>query len=501
MTEVLSQVSPAQRQVPLSRVDALHPMAVERVELPRQVSVRSPRAFMHRYRMGAVLLDLAACGAGTGLACLARFQGTAPLLYALLLGPLWLGIVATQRGYESRFLGTGPEEYRRIMNSGLIFFAAIAVVAFSVKFDLSRGYVLMAVPITVALALLGRHFLRRWVYRLRLRGHGLQRVLLVGRADSAAATVDFLRREPEHGLVAVGLCIPRSDLYVSHVHDVPVVGWLDNVLEAVDRTAADVVAVVSHPDLSGTALRRLAWSLEESRIDLLVSPGIIEVAGPRLSIRPVAGLSLLHLERPSLSGGRLIVKATLDRLAGLAILALASPVVAVAALAVRLTSSGPALFRQTRVGAHGQEFTMYKLRSMVHNAQDLRSWLEEHNEADGALFKIRNDPRITRVGAFLRRYSIDELPQLWNVVRGEMSLVGPRPPLPEEVASYTSDAIRRLRVRPGLTGLWQVSGRSDLSWEESLRLDLRYVDNWSWALDAAILWRTSKAIVGRSGAY
>jgi exopolysaccharide biosynthesis polyprenyl glycosylphosphotransferase len=225
------------------------------------------------------------------------------------------------------------------------------------------------------------------------------------------------------------------------------------------------------------------------------------VAGPRLSIRPVAGLSLLHLERPANRGGKMLVKAGLDRLFGTALFLAFGPLLAVLAVAVRRSSPGPVLFRQIRIGADGRPFQMLKFRSMVVDAEARLRDLARHDEGNGVLFKMRQDPRVTRVGAVLRRFSLDELPQLWNVVRGDMSLVGPRPPLPQEVIGYSDDATRRLRVRPGMTGLWQVSGRSDLSWEESLRLDLRYVDNWSLALDATILWRTLRAVIGRSGAY
>jgi exopolysaccharide biosynthesis polyprenyl glycosylphosphotransferase len=264
---------------------------------------------------------------------------------------------------------------------------------------------------------------------------------------------------------------------------------------------ADAVAVVSQPDLSGHALRRLSWALEDRGVELLVSPGIVEVAGPRLSIRPLAGMSLLHLERPMMKGTRRAMKVAFDYCATLVLLMLLGPLMLALALTVRITSRGPALFRQTRVGTDGREFTVYKFRSMVVDAEARLATLAEANEGNGVLFKIRNDPRVTRIGRILRKYSLDELPQLLNVLRGNMSLVGPRPPLPSEVAGYSPTEVRRLRVRPGMTGLWQVSGRSDLTWEESLRLDLRYVDNWSLALDLSILWRTVRAVTQGSGAY
>ena len=197
----------------------------------------------------------------------------------------------------------------------------------------------------------------------------------------------------------------------------------------------------------------------------------------------------------------MILKTAFDRFGGAFLLLLAAPFMLAVALVIRATSAGPVLFRQTRIGVDGHEFQMLKFRSMVTDAEQRKPALAPQDEGNGMLFKMRRDPRVTRVGAVLRRFSLDELPQLLNVVAGDMSLVGPRPPLPEEVAAYSGDANRRLRVRPGMTGLWQISGRSDLSWEESLRLDLRYVDNWSLALDLSILWRTGRAVLRGDGAY
>jgi exopolysaccharide biosynthesis polyprenyl glycosylphosphotransferase len=458
-----------------------------------------------RYRSLAISSDAAAAAVATVVSLVVRYGIAWPLAYvaiSLLVPIMWIGLVALQRGYESRFLGTGPEEYRRAGIASLALFTLIAVASFVLRRDISRGYVLITVPAVLLLSLVGRHLLRAWIARLRVAGHGLQRVLVVGRADAAVSVIDTFRQEPQHGLLAVGACVPESaGIAVSHVNGVPVIGDPDQIIDAVDTLEADVVAVVSHPDLSGQSLRRLAWALEERSVDLVVSPGIVEVAGPRLSIRPVAGLSLLHLERPTLGGPRMLVKTVFDRVVAAFLLLLASPVLAVVALAIRIESRGPVFFRQVRIGVAGRPFLMLKFRSMVGDAEQQRALLAELNEGNEVLFKIRNDPRITRVGSVLRRFSLDELPQLINVVRGDMSLVGPRPPLPEEVEGYDDDAVRRLRVRPGMTGLWQVSGRSDLSWEESLRLDLRYVDNWSMALDLSILWRTWRAVLHGSGAY
>jgi exopolysaccharide biosynthesis polyprenyl glycosylphosphotransferase len=460
---------------------------------------------LERYRTLALLSDGGAAVLATTLALVMRFDERWPSQYvavSLVVPVLWTALVALQRGYEARYLGSGPEEYRRAGVAALALFTAIAVASYILQRDVSRGYVLIVVPTVLVLSLVGRYLLRSWIYQLRVAGRGLQRVLVVGRADAAVAVIDTFRQEPQHGLVAVGACVPViAGLAASQVRGVPVVGDPDQIVQAVDAVGADVVAVVSHPDLSGQSLRRLSWALEERSVELVVSPGIVEVAGPRLSIRPVAGLSLLHLERPTLGGARMLVKAVFDRVLGAVLLVLVLPVLALVALAIRLESAGPVFFRQDRIGVAGRRFTMYKFRSMVGDAEQRRSLLTELDEGNGVLFKIRDDPRVTRVGALLRRFSLDELPQLLNVLRGDMSLVGPRPPLPEEVAEYDDDAVRRLRVRPGMTGLWQVSGRSDLSWEESLRLDLRYVDNWSMALDLSILWRTCRAVFRGAGAY
>jgi exopolysaccharide biosynthesis polyprenyl glycosylphosphotransferase len=284
--------------------------------------------------------------------------------------------------------------------------------------------------------------------------------------------------------------------------DVPVIGDLNQVVESVKRVGADVLAVTTCVEFGGPELRRVCWALENSDVEIVVAPALIEVAGPRLHIRPVAKLPLLHVEKPELTGARRVIKNVFDRSSALAALLLLAPLLAGVAIMIRLTSRGPALFRQTRVGSQGKPFTIYKFRSMYADAEARLDSLEGLNERrDGLLFKIKNDPRITPIGRILRRYSIDELPQLINVLKGDMSLVGPRPPLPVEVAQYSDDVRRRLLVRPGVTGLWQVSGRSDLEWVESVRLDLRYVENWSLIYDFEILWKTFYAVIRGAGAY
>jgi exopolysaccharide biosynthesis polyprenyl glycosylphosphotransferase len=282
---------------------------------------------------------------------------------------------------------------------------------------------------------------------------------------------------------------------------VPVCGGLERIQSAVSDLAADTVAVLACPELNGVRLRELAWQLEKTGTGLCVAPAILDVAGPRTTIRPVAGMPLLHVDHPELTGLRWVIKGMFDRVFAAAALIMLAPLMALIALAIRRGDGGTAIFRQTRVGKDGRPFMVCKFRTMVVDAEQRRAALLAHNDGDGLLFKMRNDPRITAVGRSLRKYSLDELPQLWNVLKGDMSLVGPRPALPAEADLYGSYVRRRLVVKPGITGLWQVSGRSDLAWDEAVRLDLRYVENWSFALDLQILWKTGSAVVLGPGAY
>jgi exopolysaccharide biosynthesis polyprenyl glycosylphosphotransferase len=253
--------------------------------------------------------------------------------------------------------------------------------------------------------------------------------------------------------------------------------------------------------MDGIRLRALAWELEKTGTDLCVSPALLDVAGPRTTIRPTAGLTLLHVDHPQLTGARLLIKDVFDRCAAAVVLILLAPLLVAVGAAIRLYDGGPVLFTQVRVGKNGRVFRIYKFRTMVVGAEQRKVQLLTSSDTDGILFKLRKDPRVTGMGARLRRWSIDELPQLVNVFLGDMSLVGPRPAVPDEVAQYAEHVHRRLVVKPGLTGLWQVNGRSDLSWDESVRLDLRYVENWSFALDVQILWKTVSALLRGSGAY
>ncbi|MGX6605973.1 sugar transferase [Micromonosporaceae bacterium Da 78-11] len=466
-------------------------------------------AWQRRYLQTLVLTDTLVALLAALLAMQVRFSGDLAIAdwsYALISCALplaWLAALLLNHAYDARFLYVGNEEYQRVLRAALALTATIAFLAYASDSNLARGYVTITIPLTAALGLLNRHLNRRILHRSWARGRCLRRVLVVGHAASVAGLTGQLRHERYHGLEVVAACLPRLDTLPAQLRTVPVVEGLDLAAETASQVGADTVMVLACPELDGPHMRRLAWQLERHDIELVVASTLVEVAGERTTIRPIDGLPMLHVEHPRLTGPRWLVKALFDRLGAALAILLLSPVLAACALAIKLDGQapGPVLFRQIRVGRHGRPFAIYKFRTMRCDAEDLLAELHALNEHDGVLFKVRQDPRISRVGRVLRRYSLDELPQLMNVLRGEMSLVGPRPPLPSEVEAYPADMRRRLVVRPGLTGLWQVSGRADLSWDEAMRLDLRYVENWTLTLDLIILMRTGSAVLRASGAY
>jgi exopolysaccharide biosynthesis polyprenyl glycosylphosphotransferase len=413
---------------------------------------------------------------------------------------LWWAALLLAGGYDSRFIGLGSDEFRRVINAAVTLMAGVAILSYSAKLDLARGYMAIALMSSGVLGLAGRYCLRKRLHKQRGRGACTRRVIAVGHAAAVADLATRLHRESYHGLSVVAACLAGGG-YQDEVAAVPVAGDLACVSAAVGRFHADTVAVLACPEMDGARLRELAWELEKTGTDLCVAAALLDVAGPRTTIRPVAGLPLLHVDHPELAGGKQVVKSVFDKVIAASALILLAPLFAAIALTIWLAGRGPVLFRQTRVGKNGAAFTLYKFRTMVVDAERWKPQLAAHNEADDVLFKIRRDPRITRQGGWLRRWSLDELPQLFNVLRGDMSLVGPRPALPQEAARYGDLMRRRLAVTPGLTGLWQVSGRSDLSWDEAVRLDLRYVENWSFALDLQILWKTGSAVIRGAGAY
>jgi len=467
--------------------------------------VRDHSPWQRQYVRACVAADVVAACMAAAVAYLGRFEAgwhPAYVWTSLLLVAVWPAVVAANRAYEPRFLGSGSEEFRRVGRAAIVLTAVVTFTAYLIDVRVGRHYLLIALPTLALATFAGRYLLRRWVAHQREQGRFVHRTVLVGHEDGVLDLVERLGEERYHGLRIVAVCLPTRGQRPALIEaGIPVVGGFESVAAAVRLSDADTVAVLANADFGSEQLRQLAWDIEPSGAELLVAPSLVEVAGPRLSIRPVSGLPLLHVEQPRFSGGRRLVKATVDRtVAALALLVL-SPLLALIAVAVRATSRGPVIFRQQRIGRDGEPFTMLKFRSMVDDAEGRRGELLSLSDGNEVMFKMHTDPRVTPVGRVLRRYSLDELPQLINVLLGQMSLVGPRPPLPSEVTQYTRQVARRLKVPPGITGLWQISGRSDLSWDEAVRLDLRYVDNWSLALDLLILWKTARAVLEGHGAY
>ena len=418
---------------------------------------------------------------------------------AVVLG--WPAMLGASRAYDRRSLGYGSEEYRVVVLAAARLLSILAIAVFVFDAPIRTDFVLTALGIGTVGSLVGRRLARKSLHRRRADGRDTSRVLVVGSPASVASLREGLEAIAYSGLRVEAAIVPDPALVGTLLPaDIPVVGTPADLLTAMDEVRADAVAIADSSTLDAPAVRRLAWSLEGRNVDLLVVPTITDVVGPRIVVRPVGPIPLLYVEEPELTGPNRVAKALFDRLAALLALVVLGPVILGLALAVRVTSRGPAFYLQDRVGLDGRPFRIVKLRTMTVGADDGKADLAE---ALGAprLFKMTDDPRITPLGRTLRRWSLDELPQLWNVLKGDMSLVGPRPGLPDEVAGYEEDMTRRLLVRPGMTGLWQVSGRSDLAWDETVRLDLHYVDNWSLALDLQILFRTLAVVARGDGAY
>ena len=493
----------------------------ERVDVKIEVSQRSEAGvtgsagtptWVRWYAVLLIAVDGLAALAGAELARFLRFgldravltQPGFKIQYAALsvaLVPLWIAAMGFGGAYDRRVVGVGSEEYRRVFDAAVRVLALVAIVAFAADLKLARGFVAIALPSATMLTLIVRYGARRWLQRQRLKGYLSHQVIVVGSPEPVRRLVRHLRGASYAGFSVMGACVANAEGSLDvDGEPVEIVADPEHAAEAIIRLRADVVAVADTATLDGD-LRHLAWRLEGTGVDLIVAPALTDVAGPRIVTRPVAGLPLLHVEEPRLSGFHRFIKEVFDRGASALALVVLAPFLLAICIAIRLTSRGPAMFCQTRVGRDGQHFVIRKFRTMRAGAELEVGALAHVNDVDSVLFKIRDDPRCTPIGRRLRRLSIDELPQLWNVLTGDMSLVGPRPPLPTEVEAYDDHVRRRLLVKPGLTGLWQVSGRADLPWREAVRLDLYYVENWSPALDALILWKTVSAVVRARGAY
>ncbi|TQS41423.1 sugar transferase [Cryptosporangium phraense] len=483
----------------------LEPGGVQRSPRTRS-GPRQPR-WAFRYRLLLLLLDFLSCSvagwtvvntyeqAGSGF-----FDRDVLNWTALGILPLaWVFSLWVHGAYESRYLGLGPDEFKRVFKAIISLTAVVCFLAFTQKADLSRLSVGTVLPLTAAVTLAVRFGARKTLHVVRRRGRASQRILLVGTLGEALSVYRITTRNPNAGLVPVGICLTEPTAERASL-PIPVFNGKVEPLDRVKQVGADTIAVCGARGVSPEALRRLAWQLEGSGIELVVAPSLTNIAGPRVHIRPVEGLPLLHVEEPTISGVGWLLKGLFDRLAAFFGLLLISPILGLAALAIKISDPGPVFFRQARAGRGGETIRVWKFRTMYVDAEERLAELLGSNETDGLLFKMANDPRITRVGHFLRKTSIDELPQLINVLLGEMSLVGPRP-LPVKNEQFNGDSRRRMLVRPGITGLWQVSGRSNLSWEDAVRLDLYYVDNWSLAFDFMILYKTLFAVMKSDGAY
>ena len=441
--------------------------------------------------------DLFAAASGVALAGTAGVP-LAPTI-ALLVPPAWLACLAATRSYELRGPLAGvTETVRRLLRAGIALALIGAVASTVVDPAPTAGQLLLLTGAVAAISMAPRLGAR--LVAARAGAAARTRVVVAGRHPREVHRVlTELRRAPHPALDVVSVCLPRPPKRTAF--DVPVALGLDRLGETASATDADAVIVLPCDHLDETALRRIGWQLEQSGTRLLVGTPLLDVATSRTTLTQAAGLRMVHVRSVRGPGAGHVVKSLVERpLAALLLLMLAPLLLTVWAL-VRWDSEGPAIYRQSRVGRHDRGFTMFKFRTMSVGADRAVSDLSDRNESNDVLFKIRQDPRVTRVGAVLRKYSLDELPQLVNVLLGHMSLVGPRPALATETAQYDFDARRRLAVKPGLTGLWQVSGRSDLSWEDTVRLDVRYVDNWSLALDLAIMCRTVTAVLTHRGAY
>ncbi len=430
--------------------------------------------------------------------------GRGYIIASLAMPLVWVLTLALSRAYERRYLGVSDEEYRAVGRATITLLGVLAVSGLFVKVQWSRVYVITLIVGLFALGVLTRRLMRHWLHSRRRQGVLMQRTVVVGRADAVAELIRSIKSSPDQGMEPVAVCTSAMDSdwnSTTDIEGVPVMGTPRDAISAVDLCDAEVVVVTSHPELAGKQLRRLAWALEERGVELVVSTGLLDVAGPRLSIRQSTDMSLLHIERPAATRRSVLLKSLMDRTLALGLILMLSPLLIGIAIAIKVTDPGPVIFRQKRVGVRGEMFTIYKFRTMCVDAEQKLEALLHRSEGNAVQFKLKRDPRITGIGHFLRKYSLDELPQLFNVLFGTMSLVGPRPQSQAEVEQYEPDAMRRLHVRPGMTGLWQISGRSDLDWEQSIRLDLRYVDNWSPIVDLQILFRTFRAVVAGSGAY
>lgn len=458
-------------------------------------------------------LTFSDCGSiivAVGLAQKLRFGTWSETAYSqvsIVIASVWMAMLAMHHSRSQQMIGSGAEEYRRVWLGTISAFGGVAIISMLLKLEIARGYLMIALPTGLLLLVLFRWIARRLLVRARMEhGRCVTRVLVVGNASAVRDLATALTREPWSGYQVVGAWIPGSanldPIEVRGIGSLPTYGSESSIVDVAMANNSHAIAVAATEQIDGRRIRDLSWELEGFNIDLLLAPGVLDVAGPRLHMRPVAGLPLIQVEKPRYHGAKQLQKRFFDVTFSGLVLLCGLPLLVAIAIAIRMTSKGTIFYRQERVGLDGVAFEMIKFRTMVDGADARLNDIVNLNESiGGVLFKIREDPRITSVGRVLRKYSLDEIPQFINVLKGDMSVVGPRPPLASEVKMYDENAKRRLLVHPGITGLWQISGRSDLSWEDSVRLDLYYVENWSMVADILIALKTAKAVLCHRGAY
>ena len=480
-------------------------------DIQSRLEPQTPNNALRSLPIAAFALDLAIIAAVGYVAALGRehlrfFEQSARIVDTLgMAGPLmvagWLAVLLSFGTYRSNVFGAGTDEFKRVFNASVVAAGLVGVGCYLARFTLSRGFFMLFFVLGIPLLILGRLLLRRALHSARRRGVLQQHVLIAGSRSHIDEIASVLRRESWLGYRVAGALTPAWDLSEETATGIPVLGNADEASSVAKQCGADVIFFAGGALGSASQMRKVVWELEGASVQVVVAPSVTDISNDRIRVRPVGGLPLMHIDPPSAMDASRWGKRLFDVVGSFLLLIGFAPLLALAALQVYLHDRGPVLFRQSRVGQEGRDFRCLKFRTMVTDAEARLAALHEEHGHEGGLFKVKDDPRITGPGRWMRRFSVDELPQLVNVLLGHMSLVGPRPPLPHEVASYDSDTHRRLRVRPGMTGLWQVSGRSDLSWSEAIRLDLYYVDNWSMVQDLSILSRTLGAVFGSRGAY
>lgn len=482
---------------------------------PEVITINRARAF-RRGRYGVGMTDFLCLIWSVAGAQVLRFgadnlsaeaRGVPYILLGGAIAVCWWVVLGLCGSRDVRVMSDALEEFRRISVSAIWTFGLIAIGSYLLRLDIARAYVAISLPLGLIALLFARTIMRARLAGQRRLGLELRRVMLLGSPDSVNHLCTQLTEAPEAGYLPTSVYISTSHFEEKDLalpDSVAIFKGTNStsaVIDAIVAAEVDMVIFSNGAPIAPRVLRELGWQLSARDISMVVAPALTDVAGPRIHTQPVAGLPLIHVTTPKLDGFRGALKRGFDLVGSSLIILLLSPVLLGVALAVRLSSPGPVLYSQVRIGQGGEPFKMYKFRSMVTNADSMLGDLLRAQGSDGKpLFKVENDPRITKVGGVLRRYSLDELPQLFNVLLGSMSLVGPRPQREAEVALYDDYAHRRLIVKPGMSGLWQVSGRSNLTWEQAIRFDLYYVDNWSLLGDLIILAKTFKAVVAKDGA-